>query len=53
MKKPLVLYGVLNRDPMILGIQNQGVLNQVPTLARVRGDMGSLFKGYQAAHKES
>ena len=31
-KKPLVLYRVLNRDLIILGIQNQGFLNQVPTL---------------------
>ena len=30
-QKPLVLYWVLNRGPIILGIQNQGVLNQIPT----------------------
>ena len=34
MKKPLGLYRVLNRDPTILDIQNQGFLNQVPTLGR-------------------
>ena len=33
MKKPLVLYRAVSRDPSILGIQSQGLLNQVPTLA--------------------
>ena len=33
-KKPLVSGRVLHRDPMILGIPSQGVLNQVPTLIR-------------------
>ena len=31
-KKPLVLYRAPNRDPIMLGIQNQGLLSQVPTL---------------------
>ena len=31
-KKALALYGFLNRDPIIWGIQNQEFLNQVPTL---------------------
>ena len=31
MKKPLVLYGVLSRDPIALGTQNQGCRDQVPT----------------------
>ena len=29
-KKPLALFGVLNKDPLILGIQNHGFPNQVP-----------------------
>ena len=29
--KPLVLYRALDRDPIVLEIQNQGVLNEVPT----------------------
>ena len=30
-KKPLVVYRVLNKDSIALGIQNQGFLNQVPS----------------------
>ena len=33
-KKPLVSYRAPNRNPVILGIQNQRFLNQVPTLGR-------------------
>ena len=29
-KKPLVSYGVLKRNPVVLGIQKQGILNQSP-----------------------
>ena len=36
-KKPLDLCRVLNRDPIFLGIQNQGFLNKVPRVAAYEG----------------
>ena len=35
-QKPLILYRALSRSPIILGLQNQGFLNQVPTLGVLR-----------------
>ena len=42
MKKPLVVSWVLTRNAIVVRIQNQGLLNQIPAIARNFGLLPTL-----------